>query len=201
MRDFDSIGKQLLRQFDKDGNGYLDMAELAGQRQQLSLYDEDGDGKAYPAEISGYFARQSAPPATQVLANVAQQGNSLFQTLDANGDGRLGLREMRAASERLTALDKDRDQTIAGGEIPETFSVSFASGTGSGAPVERLVATPSTAYRPAISGGPEWFTRMDRNGDGDLTLKEFLGAEADFKRLDTNGDGLLEPAEAKAAGK
>ena len=38
-----------------------------------------------------------------------------------------------------------------------------------------------------------------RNGDGDLTLKEFLGEAEEFKKLDTNDDGFIEPKEAKAA--
>ena len=44
---------------------------------------------------------------------------------------------------------------------------------------------------------PEWFTRMDRNGDGDITLKEFLGDREAFEKLDANKDGFIEPAEAK----
>jgi Ca2+-binding EF-hand superfamily protein len=49
------------------------------------------------------------------------------------------------------------------------------------------------------SGPPEWFTRMDRNGDGDLTLKEFLGDKEQFQSLDSNQDGFIEPKEAQAA--
>jgi hypothetical protein len=41
---------------------------------------------------------------------------------------------------------------------------------------------------------------MDRNGDGDLTLKEFLGRQSDFRKLDSNADGFIEPEEARTAG-
>jgi len=41
--------------------------------------------------------------------------------------------------------------------------------------------------------------QMDRNGDGDVTLKEFLGDEDDFNQLDENNDGFIEPKEAKSA--
>jgi hypothetical protein len=41
---------------------------------------------------------------------------------------------------------------------------------------------------------------MDRNGDGDVTLREFLGDRAKFEELDTNHDGFLEAGEAAAAG-
>ena len=40
---------------------------------------------------------------------------------------------------------------------------------------------------------------MDRNGDGDLTLKEFLGDEAEFRQLDADRDGLIAAGEAVAA--
>ena len=160
---------------------------------QFELFDENEDGKAYPAEITAGYARQYAPQATQVVANVVNQGNSLFQTLDASGDGRLGLRELRAAAERIAALDKNADGVIGGTEIPETINVTFALGGNSpaGLVVRLAGAMPGAAAPRPASGGPEWFTRMDRNGDGDVTLKEFLGDEADFKRLDTNGDGFL----------
>ena len=45
---------------------------------------------------------------------------------------------------------------------------------------------------------PEWFVRMDRNGDGDVTLQT-LGEEEQFKKLDANGDGFIELKEAEAA--
>ena len=201
VRNFDATAKSLLTQFDKDGNGYLEKSELPPLPGQFEMFDEDGDGKAYPAEIAAGYARQAAPQLTQVVANVVQQSNSLFQTLDTSGDGRLGLREMRAAAERLAALDKDQDQTIGGTEIPEAISVSFAWAAVRGPFVERPVGPPADEWPAREQAGPEWFTRMDRNGDGDVTLKEFLGSEADFQRLDTSGDGLLDAQEAKAAGR
>jgi len=201
-RNYDSTAKGLLRQFDKDGNGYLEMSEYAVPTSgQFAMFDGNGDGKAFLDEIIAGYALQYAPQMTQVVANVVQQSNSLFQTLDANGDGRLGLREMQAAADRLAALDKDQDQIIGGNEIPEAFSVSFDLGSVGGPVAPRPVDPPTVGGRPAANAGPEWFKRMDRNGDGDVTLKEFLGSEADFTRLDTSGDGLLDPQEARAAGK
>jgi hypothetical protein len=40
---------------------------------------------------------------------------------------------------------------------------------------------------------------MDRNGDGELSPREFLGTSEEFRRLDTDGDGLISLAEALRA--
>ena len=51
-----------------------------------------------------------------------------------------------------------------------------------------------------LSGqGPEWYQRMDRNGDGDVSRREFLSSRADFQRLDADADGLIDLSEAEKA--
>jgi len=40
---------------------------------------------------------------------------------------------------------------------------------------------------------------MDRNRDGDLSPREFLGPKAEFRKLDADGDGLIDGVEAQAA--
>jgi hypothetical protein len=39
---------------------------------------------------------------------------------------------------------------------------------------------------------------MDRNRDGDVSRKEWLGTEDEFRRIDTDGDGLISLQEAEA---
>jgi hypothetical protein len=50
------------------------------------------------------------------------------------------------------------------------------------------------------SSGPVWFRKMDRNRDGDVTPREFLGSLDRFNELDADSDGLLSGEEALAAG-
>ena len=39
---------------------------------------------------------------------------------------------------------------------------------------------------------------MDRNGDGDVSRREFIGTDEQFKAIDTDGDGLISVEEAEA---
>jgi hypothetical protein len=52
---------------------------------------------------------------------------------------------------------------------------------------------------PAPTAGPVWFRKMDRNHDGDVSRREFLGTDEEFRRLDADGDGLISAAEASRA--
>ena len=64
-----------------------------------------------------------------------------------------------------------------------------------------LIPTPAdgpTATTVEAGAGPEWFRKMDRNGDGDVSRREFLGTDAQFKAIDTDGDGLIGVEEAEA---
>jgi hypothetical protein len=40
---------------------------------------------------------------------------------------------------------------------------------------------------------------MDRNQDGDVSAREFLGTSTQFAELDTDQDGLMSVSEAEAA--
>ena len=58
---------------------------------------------------------------------------------------------------------------------------------------------PRLVVQQRVPVGPIWFQRMDRNMDGDLTWKEFLGPRHVFEELDADGDGLIDPVEAERA--
>ena len=49
------------------------------------------------------------------------------------------------------------------------------------------------------TAGPLWVRKMDRNRDGDVSRREFLGTEAEFRKIDGDGDGLISAQEAEEA--
>jgi hypothetical protein len=56
--------------------------------------------------------------------------------------------------------------------------------------------------QPPVGGnknktGPSWFQKMDTNGDGYVSEREFLGTSAQFQKFDTNDDLLIDAQEAQ----
>ena len=111
---------------------------------------------------------------------------------------------MRSIRDRIKKFDVDKDGKITRAEIPQTIRFAVSRGPNAYSllyprGIQRVAIGPGGKPVVNESQGPEWFTRMDRNGDGDVTLKEFLGDEMQFRKLDANNDGFIELAEAEAA--
>jgi Ca2+-binding EF-hand superfamily protein len=207
QQNFASSASAMMRRYDKDKNGYVEKKELAGQANaqyftaQFAAWDADGDGKVFAKEIEADYERRLRPSRTRVGAIAAERAAALFSALDASGDGRLSIRERTAAAARLKQFDQDADGRISSDEIPVRIDVNFAVGR------EQYAANSGRGgvglRNPRISAGadegPTWFVRMDTNGDGDISPREFLGEQKTFDRLDTDNDGLLSRKEARRA--
>lgn len=189
---------------DRNGDGFLDSKEVYNPPFEfvalLRLADRDDDGKLSMKELEAFAELQARAASCFTILTLADRGQSLFELFDLDRDGRLGQRELRTARARLAVWDRDGDGCIIRAEIPRQFLLTISHGNPQFA--DRTAGPPG--YGPASRSmlpkrGPLWFRHMDRNGDGDVSPREFLGTAEDFKRLDTDGDGLISVEEAERA--
>jgi Ca2+-binding EF-hand superfamily protein len=194
----------------KNGKDYLEMKDVQGNpffRSAFKMMDLNGDGKLYEKEMLEFLKKmqdwQNGARASCAGLSAADQGRRLFELIDTNKDGRLSVREMRNAVKLIEQLDRDGDGQIGRNEIPHSYQLTLVSG-----PVTpnnqfgRPVAFNRFAMNqlpPPTKVGPLWFRKMDRNRDGDVSRREFLGTDEEFRQIDTDGDGLISPEEAEKA--
>jgi Ca2+-binding EF-hand superfamily protein len=189
---------------DLDDSKSITVSEARGQQpfdRLFRLMDRNGDGRIVKEEMSAALSLIEDLWRGHAQLAVVDRGVQLFGNLDTSGDGRLGLRELRAASAQLASFDRNGDGKVAAAEIPHRFEWSFSQ-----APLPLglvLRGGPDVEMRtprgPASAAGPHWFQEMDRNRDGDLSPREFVGPRDAFLRLDENRDGLIDAREAAAA--
>lgn len=124
--------------------------------------------------------------------SVIHQQRSWFELLDQNQDGQLSRRELRRTWDALHHLDTTKTGTISlrtlQDSIPISFTFAAAQSVKHGVPLHQRILQPNA---------PKWFIAIDRNGDHDLSRKEFNGSDTQFKQLDRDGDGLISIEEAK----
>ncbi|WP_165226268.1 hypothetical protein [Aquisphaera insulae] len=199
---------------DANQDGYLERDELNQDNAPVSplaglfeALDHDGDGKVYPRELDEFVAREAVAARGHLTMTASDEGRALFGMLDLDRDRRLGAREVLETFARVSACDRDRDGRVTPDEIPQHFRLVLDRGD-----LSVLLATPANGNvvvvpagmaaapsRPRPASGPAWFRKMDRNHDGDVSPREFLGTRDQFARLDRDHDGLLSPAEAQEA--
>jgi Ca2+-binding EF-hand superfamily protein len=208
-----------LRRFraaDKNNDGYLEKQELEALNAQNSplagltgLIDRNGDGKLYEKELSEFVDRQLAAAQGRLVLTIADQGRAIFGIVDLDRDRRLSAREVMRTVDRVSSWDRDGDGRITADEIPYHFLVVVARGELAGLDGDADAGAPAAAAARASAvppppsaepaAGPEWFRLMDRNRDGDVSAREFLGPREQFDRLDKDRDGLIDAQEASSA--
>lgn len=188
--------------FDADNNGYLDEKELAAIPNLAGAFagiDSDGDGKIFASELNAYRDRQNRAASVRLLLEVFDKGQELFDHLDRNDDYRLSTRELHAAAEMVKQIDANHDGRLSASEIPQQVELELSRNTPGAAVTERRSIRSGDRVRTAVKRGPSWFQKMDRNDDGEVSPREFLGAAALFKQLDLDHNGVIDANEAEAA--
>jgi Ca2+-binding EF-hand superfamily protein len=195
-------------QGDADKNGYMDeqeFASLAGLSAGFADVDADGDGKVFMDELERFLRIESYLAQCSLEMEFEPVEKPLFTILDENMDRRLTAREFTVAAERLEQFDRDGDGALEAEELDllSRFRVKFAFVVPPAVRPEQNPAMMSQRRMPVIGrtsrSGPTWFLNMDRNQDGEVTWREFVGPREVFDQLDSDGSGWIDAAEAGQA--
>jgi Ca2+-binding EF-hand superfamily protein len=203
---------------DGDRNQYLDETEFSGivsAMQQsgangdFATVDQNSDKMVTRDELFSFVERDLMAAASRIEVTVKQDGKTLFSLLDGNQDRRLSAREVKGGTAVLQKYDLNADGSFAETELGTEYVLTLGLGRSelrrnSGMmSMQTMTMGGGDAILPGLQGlnGPEWFRRMDRNQDGDVSPREFLGTSTQFTTLDSDQDGLMSAAEADAAEK
>ena len=190
---------------DRDDNEYVDAQEAQASEISATAFaamDVDSDKKVNEGEFNSFLAEQTAAASVRLQMQVFDRGQDLFSLLDVDVSGMLSPRELRTAANILVVEDKNGDGMLNGSEIPQRLLLELVRGADPPPDEARLQAGHiAMSTNEALSSGPLWFRKMDRNNDADLTPQEFIGAPTTFEKIDANGDGLIDVDEAEAAAK
>jgi Ca2+-binding EF-hand superfamily protein len=175
---------------DINHDGFVDSQEAAKpkpaeiKRLKESL-DRDGDNRLSVPELAEWLDSNAQIGTSQVLLTVLDHGAGLFELLDANRDGTLSRRELAQTPERMRSAGCAADANFDRASLPRHLILIGSQGH------------PLNALVPSGRRGPDWFQAMDRNGDGDVSSREYLGPSREFQKLDRDRDGLLSAAEVQ----
>jgi Ca2+-binding EF-hand superfamily protein len=162
--------------------------------------DRNGDGKLTRPEFDAYFDLQEGFRNLSLNLTPSVQTPSLFQLLDENRDGRLSVRELRTAWNRLVVLEDVGAEVVTRNIIQPAVTLRLGRATDRNfvnqAVMPGYMQNPNQPAAP--TKGPLWFRKMDRNGDGDVSRTEFLGTREEFDAIDADRDGLISLDEAEA---
>jgi Ca2+-binding EF-hand superfamily protein len=174
--DRENAPKQIIQQYDVNGNGYVERSELP-----RFLTRNAGGARA--------FSVRSA----ELYHNRNRRGSPAWQALDADDDGELSAAEISAAGAQLKINDSDDDEILLVDELRPTSDVNpteamrsrgqfgeFTRLLGEHAKWDSIRSALEQRYALGGNLNPEdfrlmidVFTHVDENKDGTLSKKEF----------------------------
>jgi hypothetical protein len=188
-----------IAQLDTNRDGNLDQDE-AGARPELlpswELADVDKNGRLDVQEITDILGKQQSLYRRQVRVRVDFPEDTLFFYLDEDRNGKLTAVEVAGASERLHALASADRKSLRPRDLPPVLWLGLGRAS---ADQSEPLARPQPRAHADSASTPAWFQSMDRNADGLIGRREFLGRSDQFDSLDTNHDQQLDGSEVASS--
>jgi hypothetical protein len=193
-----AAGKEYILEKDLSGPNAVQFQFI---RTFFDAADANGDAKLTRMEFDAFFDLQESFRNAALAITPSVQTPTLFQLLDENRDGRLGVRELRTAWDRLIPLEPGNTDVVTKAAIQPSVSLRVTRGAdrfnANQVQFDASFQNPSLSV-PMPQKGPIWFRKMDRNADGDVSRGEFLGTRTEFNSIDADGDDLIGLPEAEA---
>src|SRR5262245_58105618 len=172
-------------------NGLLDRAQFADF---FEWYRQNGFGQ-YGDKYPNFNPRSAPLP--------KESPELEFKRMDVDRDGFLNKDEMPERLKReLTRWDRDKDGRINLEEFKKFYQTRLEESFGwrrVNPAVQEWERRPNVHRADKLPEDlPEWFGQLDEDGDGQISLAEWLkggNVLEDFARYDRNDDGFLTPAE------
>ncbi len=166
--------EMIFQRYDSNRSGALEREEWSSFRSDPSGYDTNKDGKITRDEFAAGMAGRLGGGRGRGSGGDEQGG---WFARREGGPGGEGGGEAPAAPGKTAT--------------PSSGRKSYRMAT----PAERLAA---------IEDLPEWFSRSDSDGDGQVRMSEYASSwsddvVADFNQFDLNGDGIITPKECMQA--
>jgi Ca2+-binding EF-hand superfamily protein len=179
MRDVAARVKFDVAVFDKNKDGIIQKDEYPGDQGKFRRYDKNKDGALAAEEVLAMAEDEIA----DIRKKMENPNRYEFLVLfDIDKDNNVSLDEYDGPMDAFKKHDKNADGVVTYDELyPERMA-------------ERMKAAAEMGPKPEDLSILE---TMDANKDGRVGKDEFKGTDDAFKRLDRNGDGVITVADAR----
>jgi Ca2+-binding EF-hand superfamily protein len=180
MRDVAARARFDLMVFDKNRDGVVQRDEYPGDSNKFKEYDKNRDGSWSFEEI--------VPLAEDEIADIRKKMKNpnrydFLVLFDSDKDNDVSLDEYDGPMDDFRKHDKDSDGVVTYDELyPERMAMRMKQGEAPAAPKAEDLTILET---------------MDKDQDGKVSRTEFKGTEDAWQRLDRNGDGVITLTDAR----
>ena len=194
----------MLKLWDKNKNGFVEKDEVPPRVQPLfDQFDRNGDGKLDQAELRNLLdalkkrlaeteAQKSNEKSPVTAGEINRQVDAVLKRLDANGDGKISRAEAegRPLARAFDMLDRNKD-----GYLDRKELVGWVQRMGKAGPNKGENGRIGADF--ATANNADDFDSHDKDADGRLTREELQGTKwADqFDKIDANKDGWIDRKE------